>query len=239
MYDWLCAPTGTITSLPKAYTALELNPKDGYQGNYFSPGLYCPSGWATVGIASRDGHRPVNSSGVVSPTMPVPTSVTVPLPNLAENAFMQLLEPSETAVWCCPSSMTGNMMIGCYSTLPDYKVSTACEVVMPGDDFSIISTTYLFDGTMVTGALETITATHPMSTHQFTLTGTATSGIAAVTVAPFVTLVHKPTDIASSSTSNAAARLSSVPSFSEHVFVPFLSVWMVGMTLGAAIVLPW
>lgn len=110
-YDWSCAPTGTITSLPKAYTALELNPEAGYEGHYFSPGLYCPSGWATVGIASRDGQKPVNSSGVVSPTMPVPTSVSAPLPNLAENAFMQLLEPSETAVWCCPR-------FGTPSTLP-------------------------------------------------------------------------------------------------------------------------
>lgn len=108
MYDWSCAPTGTITSLPKPYTALELNPKAGYLAHYFSPGLYCPSGWATVGIASRDGDKPVDSSGILSPTVPVPTSVNWPLPNLPENAFLQLLEPSETAVWCCPRFVSFN-----------------------------------------------------------------------------------------------------------------------------------
>ena len=98
MYDWSCVPTGTITSLPKAYTALELNPKAVYERGYLSPGLYCPSGWATVGVASRDGHKPVNSSGVVAE----PTSVGLEDYNLPDNVFMQMLEPSETAVWCCP-----------------------------------------------------------------------------------------------------------------------------------------
>lgn len=141
--------------------------------------------------------------------------------------------------------MTGNMMLGCYSTLPDYKVSTACEIIMPGSDFGTVSTTYLFDGTMVTGASGTITATHPMATQQLTLTGTATSGIAAITIVPFATLVHKPSDLAPSSTSdaastsNAAARLGSAPLFGGIDVAAVLLVWMAAMTLGAAIVMPW
>ena len=132
--------------------------------------------------------------------------------------------------------MTGNRLWGCYSTLPDYAVTTACARFFPDDDIGVITATYLRGGTTVTGRSAIITATHPMSTRRFTLTGTATSGIEGITFAPFVTLVHQPTDI---STSNAAARLSSVPLFGGHGVVAALSVWMVGMILGAAVVLPW
>lgn len=133
--------------------------------------------------------------------------------------------------------MTANLGYNCYSTLPDYQVSTACEVFIPANDYGTVSTTYLFYGTMVTGASGTFTATHPMSTQHFTLTGTATSGIAAMTVVPFVRLVHKPSDVTPSSTSNAGARLSSEPSFGGNDIVVVL-VWMAAMTLGAAIVMP-
>lgn len=135
--------------------------------------------------------------------------------------------------------MTGNMIFGCYSTLPDYKVSTACEVIIPNNDFGTVTTTYLFDGTVVTGPNGTIAATHPMSTRQLTLTRTATSDITAVTIVPFVTLVHKPSDLAPSSTSNAAVRQGSAPSFGGIDVAAVLLVWMAAATLGAAIVMPW
>lgn len=96
-----CIPTGTV-SQP---TILDLNPNTMYDQAYYSPGLDCPSGWATVGIASRDGGKSLTSSGVLSPpssttTYFEPTGIARwenPVTLLAE-----ILDPSETLVMCCP-----------------------------------------------------------------------------------------------------------------------------------------
>lgn len=37
-------------------------------GAYYSPGLYCPSGWTTVGMAARDASSSLTSSGILVPT---------------------------------------------------------------------------------------------------------------------------------------------------------------------------
>jgi len=58
-YD--CIPTGTVKP-----TTADPNPADILQRAYFSPGLYCSSGWATVGIAARNTDKSLSTSGILA-----------------------------------------------------------------------------------------------------------------------------------------------------------------------------
>lgn len=97
-YDgWDCYPEGSAPSP----TVTTVNLADTFKYTYFSPGIYCPSGWKTVGVASRDGDKPVTSSGAFANDTVIPTHIAGVFPNAA-NVLMQALDPSETAVLCCP-----------------------------------------------------------------------------------------------------------------------------------------
>ncbi|KAJ5437802.1 uncharacterized protein N7458_008800 [Penicillium daleae] len=52
-----CVLTGTAS----VQQTLDRNPSAMYHPEYFSPGLYCPSGWATEGIAARDANNSLSS----------------------------------------------------------------------------------------------------------------------------------------------------------------------------------
>lgn len=98
-----CIPTGTV-SPP---LTLDPNPSVIYDFPYYSPGLYCPSGWATVGVAARDGDKSPTSSGVLSISSSTITDsrlIEVDFATFKNPATMlpELLDPSETLVVCCP-----------------------------------------------------------------------------------------------------------------------------------------
>lgn len=95
--DWDCYPEGSAPSP----TVTIVNPAEAFQYSYFSPGIYCPSGWKTVGVASRDGDQAVTSAGAFANDTVIPTYIAGVFPNPA-NVLMQALDPSETAVLCCP-----------------------------------------------------------------------------------------------------------------------------------------
>jgi hypothetical protein len=97
--EYSCVPTGESAD---PALATNLDPTNLFQEAYFSPGLYCPSGWTTAGLASRNGTASVTWSGLFSPTAAIPTTVDGPIFNNPENVLMQLLDPSETAMICCP-----------------------------------------------------------------------------------------------------------------------------------------
>ncbi|KAJ5820597.1 hypothetical protein N7474_006188 [Penicillium riverlandense] len=232
---WSCRPTGTITDLPSS-TSYDNNPSLAYQAQYYSPGLYCPSGWHEVGVASRDGTKPVNWTGIFSPATPLPTTNNNFGLNLPANVLMQLLDPSETAVMCCPSSMTADEIVGCYSTLSDYKISTGCIRIFPNADISTdMSTEIWVDGVTVEGRLETLVSDLPITqTLHRSFAPSETSTLVGVTAAYPITLVHQPTDLG---TANAAARLNSrSPTWNGLGGV--LGVTLAAMALGAAIILP-
>lgn len=80
-----------------------------FQMPYFSPGLYCPSGWETVGAASGrpsgDMHAaPKSATGVFTkdpwPYAESNSSMPVNMPLLKH--YLGILGDSETLVWCCP-----------------------------------------------------------------------------------------------------------------------------------------
>jgi hypothetical protein len=67
------ATTPTVTLTAPAFTGITEEDFEGYlesriqcetpYGAYFSPGLYCPSGWETIGMAARDASSALTSSG--------------------------------------------------------------------------------------------------------------------------------------------------------------------------------
>lgn len=95
-YD--CIPTGTA-ELTKTYDA---NPTGVEQYFYFSPGLDCPAGWETAGIAARDSDKSLSAEGLLKPTLTTPVSSGILQWENVATLFVDLLDPGETAVVCCP-----------------------------------------------------------------------------------------------------------------------------------------
>jgi hypothetical protein len=89
--DWDCMPPGTTTSA----TWYDEEKWVGTAG-YYSPGLYCPSGWETIGMAAR-GEKSLSTSGFL-------TTSDMKAPYYEEPATLlaSLLEPSQTMALCCP-----------------------------------------------------------------------------------------------------------------------------------------
>jgi hypothetical protein len=140
--------------------------------------------------------------------------------------------------------MTAGPYIGCYSTLPDYKITTGCENIIPPADITAVNQTFWYDGQTIKGQVYTPVGTTPMTlTMTTSWQAVETSSLAAYSVLPFVTLIHKPADYSVTATagalatSNAAIRSSSL-SGSWDVIGILLSVTALSMILGAAIILP-
>lgn len=95
-YD--CVPTGTA----KPTITYDANPTGVEDYSYFSPGLDCPAGWNTVGVAARDTDKSLSASGLLKPTVTVPAHSFIPQWENPVTLLENLLDPGETAVVCCP-----------------------------------------------------------------------------------------------------------------------------------------
>jgi hypothetical protein len=91
-YDSACYPAITT-----ATSSVDLSEFAGY-GWYFSPGLYCPSGWATVGVAARDENHSLSKSGFMTTS----TSKQEAAFDCPQTLLASILEPSQTMALCCP-----------------------------------------------------------------------------------------------------------------------------------------
>lgn len=91
---WECYPSATV----EASTTPDTNPTQFFRANYYSPGLYCPHEWVTVGLASWDGDG--DRTSLVTSGIFVPTTTAEIVPR--GEAFLGILGTSETAVACCP-----------------------------------------------------------------------------------------------------------------------------------------
>lgn len=74
---------------------------------YWSPGVRCPADWTSVGEAARTGTGDVDSTGILTvDALPTPGWELVDPGNFIaigyHNALGAILEPSETAIACCP-----------------------------------------------------------------------------------------------------------------------------------------
>ncbi|KAJ5281928.1 hypothetical protein N7478_007300 [Penicillium angulare] len=233
-----CTPSGIITATG-ATTTFDVNWP--WQGYYYSPGIYCPSGWNTVGVAARGANKTMSSSGIMSMSMGGE--------DYEIGAFMlaDILDPSETLALCCPSGMKGDWGMGaCWSAMPNYTPTSACEVYEAADNFKTITKTFTDATTTVTDEFGVETALVPTSTRIITLAGdTQFSSFVAMSAEAMVTLVYQKSDIeaatstgaeAAATSSNAAGRLNVAhPAFDGLGMI--VGVCISAMALGAAIML--
>ncbi|KAJ0418203.1 hypothetical protein BJY00DRAFT_315098 [Aspergillus carlsbadensis] len=182
-----CLPEPTDSDAPSALSAARLTPTLGFHAPpIYSPAPACPEGWKTVGAAGRDGDGPVSRSGWF--TVPYESTLEEQPEGaeLADAGFQDvlasLLDPSETAVMCCPSSMTVNNLGGCRSTLDDYSISTACHTHFRPDGIDDILTSIGAGQVSWTTDLSTFAASELPSL-------TAEAAVDALM------LLHKPTDV--------------------------------------------
>ncbi|KAM0281584.1 hypothetical protein ACHAQH_003453 [Verticillium albo-atrum] len=93
----------------------------GWAMPYFSPGLHCPDGFTTAGVAEMSAGGELSLTGIFSQTafdvfdtFPEPTPPVLPPVNVVASA----LDEGETAVVCCKSGFTADPLNGCYSNYP-------------------------------------------------------------------------------------------------------------------------
>lgn len=96
-----CYPSGA--AIDSAISAADTR-QPAWTIDYFSPGLMCPSGWTTAGVATKSKGGDITSSG---PAFVLPTTETVSshmriYQNPAPNVFLGAMKEEETAVLCCP-----------------------------------------------------------------------------------------------------------------------------------------
>lgn len=105
-YNVQCSSTGYADCLPPTTTTTApATTSTGYDqfwgtGSYYSPGLQCPSGWATVGLAARVENDSLSYSGNM-----VPATTTAHQHYYERNEatiLANVLESSETMALCCP-----------------------------------------------------------------------------------------------------------------------------------------
>ncbi|KAL4974692.1 hypothetical protein BDW66DRAFT_139071 [Aspergillus desertorum] len=113
-----------------------------------TPGLYCPKGWKTVGMAGRDASSVLTSSGALAPTTTTSTRTRTATPTPYGDGYYDdyddydyyldyvspasvmknMLEPKQTMALCCPDFMTADSNGACYSIVSSYTPTTGCEV---------------------------------------------------------------------------------------------------------------
>ncbi|KAJ5959632.1 uncharacterized protein N7479_006782 [Penicillium vulpinum] len=184
--DWDCMPPGTTTSATW-YDEIKWVGSAGY----YSPGLHCPSGWKTIGMAARD-DRSLSTSGFLTTSEDKIPYYEEPVTLLAS-----MLEPSQTMALCCPSSMTPDGLGQCFAQVPTYKPSVGCEVYVDRDyNWAKVTRTNVYSG---------ITETNTYDVHSFVSATTSTYSISfphgvesvlvAISYVPIITIVHHRSDL--------------------------------------------
>ncbi|KAJ5103098.1 hypothetical protein N7532_003627 [Penicillium argentinense] len=227
-------------------------------GSYYSPGLYCPSGWEAIAQAARDGDKAYTTSGAMS----LAESDRIPYFAYVPTLLASVLQPSETVALCCPSGFTADILGGCFSTVPSYTPTGGCYVYEHTyHSYGTSTSVFTEDGTIMSEKY--ITATSDFPTHTTYTTSWASDDDFAGFYTPIsyvsaVTLIHHESDLkvtdtsevtvsgtanstatgtaTSTSTSNAAGRLEARSS-SWNGFGSILDVTAAVALLGAAIIL--
>ncbi|KAL3471238.1 hypothetical protein BJX99DRAFT_263435 [Aspergillus californicus] len=240
----ICLPTPTDSGALE--TALEINRifGDGRIGGFYSPGPSCPSGWETAGAAGRNADGILSRSGYLA-TSTISVDSQQPVFYNPDDVLLALLDPSETAVWCCPESMAIGEMGYCYSTLPDLPFSTACQTFYTLSDLATYTTGIPGDdGQTTEGEIELITVLTTGTVTRTTFAASDMPGFVAVSQVDPIVLVHQPTDLSgqndgdtgdeeSPNETNAAGRVGVLGGGSWGVVV-----WVVGsVVLGGVVVL--
>jgi hypothetical protein len=236
--DWLppadCNPSGSaIRSIVSS--ADGSNPTAGNIIVYHSPGLICPSGWATVGAAAKPNPTSTSISGVFNVSDAIPTDSQFAFFEPELDVVLAALDPGETALLCCPRFAPSLQPIGscsslsmarelilfsssyttiggaCYSTLPSsvFTPTGGCEVILPDGDVGSVYGTWTIGVETVTGDLETITATTPLLTVTTSFAPSEATSYIGVAVQVMFLLVHQASDTEMASTASSTSKANS------------------------------
>ncbi|KAH8673529.1 hypothetical protein BX600DRAFT_207053 [Xylariales sp. PMI_506] len=95
-----CHPSGSqLDSLRAAFATSP--PQQGFI-DYFSPGIACPAGWTTVGVAATVGGT-LSVSGFFTENAYTALPSGIEYEALPfQSIFLKILGPSETLAFCCP-----------------------------------------------------------------------------------------------------------------------------------------
>lgn len=209
-------------------TTVDLSPTQFFQIPYYSPGLYCPADWVTVGVASWNGDDRF-SSGVLKPTK-------ISEKMAPGELLLDVLDKSETAVLCCPKSFSAHLSYGCYSTISDYKPSSACNWEVPKGDIKFSTFAATINGTATSRYIQV-----PASTSDFVGPTTTTfdkedkETMAGIAVQRIVTMIHKKDDFDDAGPTNQAVRFT--PGSVWSGIGPVIGISVAAMGLGAAMIL--
>ena len=84
----------------------------------------------------------------------------------------------------------------CFRALPDYRLSTACDRIILGDDIATVTAVITFFGVSTTAQLLTFTnSAGPTETRTTTFSGSRASDFVAYSIIPQVTLVRRAQDV--------------------------------------------
>ncbi|KAI1034436.1 hypothetical protein LB504_004384 [Fusarium proliferatum] len=163
--------------------------------HYYSPGLYCPSNWTTVGKYVQGTGSAAQISGALTMTESEPVikkwELGRPFPANPSSVWNEVLEPSETLAVCCPSDYKLDFSGNCYSVLGDvssYGYSEICGFVFPETVVPLTSTISGHEVRKYTAPIPLSTFTRDMQT------GEMKGGSPVVSRVPAVALIHQEAD---------------------------------------------
>lgn len=100
-----CIPSGSVvdSQFSAFWTRPSPVPTRRFAIDYYSPGFICPSGYSTVGVATKSTGGSVSSSGpAFVPRSADPWVIENVLEDVTPNVLLQSLDEGESAVLCCP-----------------------------------------------------------------------------------------------------------------------------------------
>ncbi|KAI0024588.1 hypothetical protein F4780DRAFT_724262 [Xylariomycetidae sp. FL0641] len=243
-----CVPSGTVIDAHYKSAAMSLSTSAGLGLDYmpyFSPGLACPGGWTTAGVAVKDATGSLSSTGVFAPSE---LSSQAPGMNFGWNILMETLDNGETAAVCCPSDFEVGYNPICYSLLPRdaFKASTGVVHIVDVDE-TILPATFPWNGTTVTGSSVSFLTDHLYSTCITTaLESLESEDYTGYTSVMPAILVHRATDVSAAATATSTGpddedSSSSGPgsgaAAQSNSMIGVMTVWMVAALAGAVLLL--
>ncbi|KAL4882155.1 hypothetical protein BJY04DRAFT_217476 [Aspergillus karnatakaensis] len=223
-----CVPTSTelSTAAPPEITDLSIEEFEEYLDNqidwrgnekYYSPGLYCPKGWTTIGMIGRDAGDKTTSSGVLSPLVSTTQTENPKTKGYYDyedpaSVVKSVLKPQQTMALCCPSGMTADTGGACYSFVESYTPTYGC-LAWTEYEYEYVSATATYidfvDRTTGTSLYDSPTASAPSVSISSTRLDPEQTELSALMYAPVITLLYHEEDLIGA-TGTAAANSKSV-----------------------------
>lgn len=128
-----CVPSGHVIDDTWNSKTSAMSDKPFTQGgiDYYSPGIVCPSGYETVGIASKLSGGNVSSSGAAfdPPAMPTVSGIAVDLYDPAPNVLLEAMFERETAILCCPRYVSERPVCAKFTYLRTYSHTGTVDIL--------------------------------------------------------------------------------------------------------------